>query len=48
MFDAIIAAIRAYIIRKLAEQVADDIVANGLTAEDQAIVDEALADPAQV
>jgi len=42
MFDNIIAAIRGYIIRRLAEQVAADIAANGLQPDDQAIIDEAL------
>lgn len=45
MFDAILDAIRAYVIRKLAEQVAADIIANGLTPEDQATIDSILNEP---
>lgn len=42
MFSEIRDAIRAYVIRKIAEQVASDIVTNGLTPEDQTIIDSIL------
>lgn len=40
--QALINLIRAYVIRKLAEIVADDIIASGLTSADTAIIDEVL------
>ena len=40
--QALINLIRAYVIRKLAEIVADDIIASGLTPADMAIIDEVL------
>jgi hypothetical protein len=43
MFNLILAAIRVYVIKKLAEQVADDIITNGLTEQDQATIDAVLA-----
>lgn len=44
-FQTVLALIRAYIIRKLAEQVLTDIAAaDALTSEDEAIIDQALAD----
>ena len=42
MFTSIIDAIRAYIIRKIAEQVANDIIETGLTEADRATIDEIL------
>jgi hypothetical protein len=38
IFSAIIAAIRQYIIKMLAEQVSQDIIANGLSDDDMATI----------
>jgi hypothetical protein len=40
---AILAAIRAYIIGKLAALVADDVIENGLTDADKALIDAEIA-----
>lgn len=42
MFQEILNVIRAYVIRKLTEQVASDIVNNGLTPEDETVIDSIL------
>jgi hypothetical protein len=42
MFTTVRAAIRNYIITRLAELVADDIINNGLTADDMANIDAAI------
>lgn len=45
MFDGILVSIRSYIIAELASQVAADITENGLTVEDESIVDSVINPP---
>ena len=45
MFTSVRAAIRAYIITRLAEIVADEIAASGLTDEEKAVLDAAMGIP---